>query len=344
MSKIRDSNIELLRIICMCFVIGGHLILSYSNDPVGCTEYYIGNFLRSFFVAAVNCYIIISGYFRIKLNVKKLIKIDLELLFYTLIIYFITVLFDIHSFDLKKDVLLLFPLVTKQYWFITIYFVLCLFSPFLNLLIDNLNKKQYLCILSLILMIFYCLPTLSYIFNSRTITQDSGYGLINFICLYFIGAYIQLYYNKKIKTYYYFIGFIISSMVLFFFNNLFTIVFGYYFDSFVSYDTIFTLISAIMLFMTFKNMQMKSIMINSISKYALSVYIIHYHPTFSNYLFCNVINVNNVKGMDYFLLILLCPFIIYLVCSFIEYLRGYFFNDLEQKIIVLLMKVFKKSK
>lgn len=46
--KVRNSNIELLRIVCMCFVIGSHTIMQYKSVEIGTAEYYIGNILRSF--------------------------------------------------------------------------------------------------------------------------------------------------------------------------------------------------------------------------------------------------------------------------------------------------------
>lgn len=38
--NIRNSNIELLRILCMCFVIGGHIVMSYDVGNFGTMEYY----------------------------------------------------------------------------------------------------------------------------------------------------------------------------------------------------------------------------------------------------------------------------------------------------------------
>ena len=34
MKENRNSNIELLRIVCMCFIIAGHVIMKYSSDDL----------------------------------------------------------------------------------------------------------------------------------------------------------------------------------------------------------------------------------------------------------------------------------------------------------------------
>lgn len=342
--KFRNSNIELLRIICMCFVIGGHIIMRYSGGDIGTTEYFIGNILRSFFMMSVNCYIIISGFFGIKLNIQKLIKISMQVSFYTISIYIITVLFGIHTINIKKDILLLFPIITRQYWYITIYVVLCIISPVLNILVENLDKNQFKIMIITILILFYILPTLSYMVNAATITLDSGYGIVNFTCLYFIGRYLNLYYRDDKSFTFYIVGFIVSSMMLFLSNHILTIIFGFYFNSFISYDTIFTLIPALMIFMAFKNVTIQSNVINKLAKYTLAIFIIHVHPTFCYYLFNEIFKINKYQGLGYISIIFIIPIVIYLSCWCIEHIRVKLFDNIENRCIEFLEGLYKKSK
>lgn len=333
MNKERNSNIELLRIICMLFVIAGHVIMKYKNDTLGTSEYYISNILRSFFMVAVNCFIIISGYFGIKLNFKKLIKISIQVSFYSITIYLITIFWGIHDINIKKDILILFPIITKRYWYITIYFVLCLISPLLNIIVKSLNKQQYKYLIIGLFILFYFLPTISYTINAPTITADSGYGIVNFICLYFLGRYISLHYKESKSSAFYAIGFIISSLILFLSNHILTLVLGFYFNSFISYDTIFCFISAFMLFMTFKKLSFTSNIINNLSKYALVAFLIHMHPTFIDYLFYNIFKIDKYFGIEYLTIILIIPIIVYGFSWIIEFIRVKLFNTMEDKII-----------
>ncbi len=67
----RKSNIELLRIILIVYILGFHFI-SYGvfnpNHPIGYESKLIlpSIVLESIFVIAVNCFVLISGYFGIK--------------------------------------------------------------------------------------------------------------------------------------------------------------------------------------------------------------------------------------------------------------------------------------
>lgn len=253
--------------------------------------------------------------------------------FYSIFIYLITIFLGIHKVELKKDILIFIPIISKRYWFITIYFVLCIISPILNLIINNIDKHQFKRILIVMLLLFYLIPTFQYMVNAPTITGDSGYGIVNFVCLYFYGRYIKLYYCDNGNIALYVIGYILSSILLFLGNHILSKIFGFYFNSFISYDTIFLLISAITLFLIFKNITIESKLINNLSKYALVAFLIHMHPTFFDYLFHNILKINEFHGLGYLFIILIYPPIIYLISWFIEYMRMSIFNSLENKII-----------
>ena len=64
--SIRESNMELLRVLCMLFIVCGHITLAHKSDLMGDSSYYINYFFRSFAVVAVNVYVLISGYYGIK--------------------------------------------------------------------------------------------------------------------------------------------------------------------------------------------------------------------------------------------------------------------------------------
>lgn len=139
----RQPNFELLRIVLMLFIIAGHITM-YSGKlkDLGTTDYYISNFLRSFTVVAVNAFVLLTGYFGTIRNWKKLIKLDLRVCFYTWVGLSVAVTFGIHTISLTKDIQLLFPVIMKQYWYVTIYFVLCILSPYLNVFLESISEKM----------------------------------------------------------------------------------------------------------------------------------------------------------------------------------------------------------
>lgn len=58
----RDSNFELLRIICMVMIIMGHLAIKFSSRNISSLTYIEPRFLQSFTIVAVNVFVLISGW------------------------------------------------------------------------------------------------------------------------------------------------------------------------------------------------------------------------------------------------------------------------------------------
>lgn len=143
----RESNFELLRIVCMLFVIGGHVISFGTHTWIFQSEYFLGGvdfviseIIKSFCCVAVNVYVLISGFWGIKLKFHKLIKIELMTLFYSLVI--LVVLLS-RGGNLHSLLMYLLPFTSKHFWFITVYIVLCLMSPLLNGVCEYMPKKQF---------------------------------------------------------------------------------------------------------------------------------------------------------------------------------------------------------
>ena len=129
----RHSNFDLMGIFMMLCVIMGHLVMhSGKSGSLGTNDYYWVNFLRSFCVMAVNVFVIRSGYFCIRLKWEKIFRFVLRTCFYTWLGLLIGIAFGIHRFNFIKDVTLLFPVITKKYWYITAYLALCVLSPYIN--------------------------------------------------------------------------------------------------------------------------------------------------------------------------------------------------------------------
>lgn len=93
--KNRESNIELMRIIMMLLIIAHHYVVNsgitnlynFSNITVNMIFLQV---IGLFGKTIINCFILITGYFSIKgkFSFKKVIRLFLEIKFYTLITYF----------------------------------------------------------------------------------------------------------------------------------------------------------------------------------------------------------------------------------------------------------------
>jgi surface polysaccharide O-acyltransferase-like enzyme len=72
----RQSNFELLRGVLMFMVVGLHvtglgLLWRDSPTPLGSINFISGNLIESFFSMAVNCFVLISGYWGIRASFKN---------------------------------------------------------------------------------------------------------------------------------------------------------------------------------------------------------------------------------------------------------------------------------
>lgn len=89
--------------------------------------------------------------------------------------------------------------------------MLYLISPFLNKLINALDREEYKKLL-IIILIPFCL--LSILPTEMSLDKTGGYGIIWFVCLYFVAAYIRNYKTKFTKTRNYFLLYIAFSIAI----------------------------------------------------------------------------------------------------------------------------------
>lgn len=293
MSK-RLSNMEALRLVAMFMVIVLHYLdkgglLTSSTEPFGVSSY-MAWFVESFAIVAVNAYVLITGYFMCKSNMKlsRLLEILLQVMWYALLVPVVFMLAgaikpaSLNMYDILQYV---FPIHTRQYWFVTAYVQLMLFVPIINLAVKHMDKKQFLTVTCLITAL-EVLP--KSILPARFALDEAGNNVMWLICLYLIGAYIRTYgipffstWKKSFITYVLgaiciFASLIVMRVIYFkidaFGDNL---NFGYH------YNHIFCLIASIALFYTFLHIRIPegkiSNAIIAVAPYTFGVYLLHEH-------------------------------------------------------------------
>ena len=317
----------------MLMIVAGHVVLRH-KAPYAITDSdeIIKLFCMSFFSVAVNSFILITGYFGLFFKKERFIRLIFQTFFYSAILLLVSILIGWHQFNPYKDLFALMPVLTKQYWFITCYVVLYIISPWLNEWIKSLDRKTYLQILGMGFVIIYVWPTFSYLFNTGQFIGDSGYGIINFSYLYLLGRFLNLHLTDSHSSSRYFFGYLISAFSLFVCQYSLSWILGFEFTSWLSYNTIFILFGSVCLFMTFKELDFSSRLINYWAKPCLAVYLIHLNPYIWGG-FCDYIGISHFHGFSFILVISLLPFVVYLMCSFIEILRIYFLGGLENWVV-----------
>ena len=127
--RVRESKFELLRIVCMLFVITEHLVphINDMQNIYSSRGYYAGNIIKSFCIIAVNCFVLLSGYFGIKMKIKRIFQLDAVAWFWGITGILLGSVTGIRMLSVKIDVLFLIPIITKRNWFLTTYVVLVRF-------------------------------------------------------------------------------------------------------------------------------------------------------------------------------------------------------------------------
>lgn len=101
---------------------------------------------------------------------------------------------------------------------------------------------------------FYFIATICFLINANQIVMDAGYGIVNFVYLYCFGYYIRNYYDDTHNTILYIGIYFFACSGTYIVNLIMSEIVGFYFDSMISYNTIFTLSGSVGLFMWFKQL------------------------------------------------------------------------------------------
>ena len=280
--KKRDSSIELFRIVTMIVIVAHHYVVNsglidlVGIEPVKWQDIFL-MLLGWGGKTGINCFILITGYFmcQSKITVKKYMKLFFELEFYNIVIYIVFLLTGYVEFSVIGFIKTLIPIYGIGTGFTHSYLVFYLLIPFVNLLIQNMNKKEHINLIVICVSFFSIIPTICFVnipFNYVTW----------FIVIYLIAAFIRIYPNDRFdnKTVWK-IGLIISLVLSWGSIILGMTVgkwlghpFGYYFVS--DSNKILAVITSICAFMFFKNLKIKySKLVNVIASSSFGVLLIH---------------------------------------------------------------------
>ena len=195
-AQTRNIAFDILRLVSMLMVtmlhITGH---GLENAELGLSQgtYWISMFLNTFSLVAVNCFVLISGYFLSAkaTSPKKLLALWLQVWTYSVGIYLALCLIPGIPVDFRFTTLLecMCPLLSHQYWFFTAYFLLYLIAPFLNKLADGWSQKEYRNALILLLTVFCIVPSVN--IWSDPFGTNRGYSLTWFVVLYLMAGYLR---------------------------------------------------------------------------------------------------------------------------------------------------------
>ena len=278
--KMRDSGVELLRIIAILLICLSHSLDTSRSFIDYSATYEFGTNLLKILMASGQIgnvlFIICSAYFLIDSTKTKADK-AFNLLFDSAlisIIMFFGFMIGGYSFNFEDGLRQFLPDIFEHNWFIGIYVLMYIVHPLLNKVIYSMGQKAHFTFCFIIFVFFGIL--------GLVLGDEIAVGnLAHFIMVYFIVAYMKLYCsdfaNDRKKN----IKWFLITLVIFFvvgFLDCFLPVWNSYLSRFVSMTYWFSpvfLPMLLFLFNIFRSFTFKSKIINYIASLSLFVYLIH---------------------------------------------------------------------
>ena len=285
MNTKRELQFELLRILLMMMIVGLHTLYFggvLTKLPQGRTLF-LAYGIESLFAPAVNCFVLISGYFSIGsvFRWKKFFTLWGQILFYSVLfsgLYYI----GIGRLPSFGDTISAFsPIVTQRWWFASAFLPLYLVSGYLNKLLNGLSKKEWHRLLLIGFILFVLWSSLRpFSLRFFPLVNADGYSFLFFLFLYAVGGYLKRYFSPNIPAVFYLLGYVgccAVTLLLSYRSRLSSSSFEIS-ALFFGYDTLWVFTSALFLFLFFSRLTVRAEWIGLVSPLAFGIYLIHEHP------------------------------------------------------------------
>ena len=286
----RLSNFELLRIVSMLYVMVVHASFLALDSPS--KEFMLESpdsaFLRclceSLSIVCVNCFVLISGWFGIKMKLQRLMELFFQIAFFVLLIPIILYAFNLPVSDnlahYFKSVFF-----SDEMWFVQAYIILLIFSPLLNAFVEHADKSQ----LKHFLILFFIVQTLV---SHKLDWFSRGYSPMSFMGLYLLARYMRLYPSKivslsKSADLSIYVGLVILQTVF-----AMLVIYGHFMDitTVYAYSSPLVIACSVFFFLYFSKLSFSSRIINGVAISAFSIYLFHCNPLFLKPIYAAYIN------------------------------------------------------
>ena len=285
MAKERDSNFELLRIVCMLFIVSYHclrdLVETHPDADIALKSAWIPLHI------AVICFVLISGYFHIHPTPVGGGKLLLPVIAYYAIPGIILRICGVTDY-IGGGQQVFFFLSKSPYWFIKAYFCLFLIAPVLNKYLEDtyLPQKAYLLAAMLFISVYGAMM-------GDTAYED-GKNIALFMTLYVLGDILKDIQPKidKISPWVLLTTWLMLNAIIVFLyshfesNAIGTAIWSLSFP----YSSPLIIVEASLFFMLFSRISIKSRLINNIALSVFAVYILTEHSVIKPLLLRPAIN------------------------------------------------------
>lgn len=324
----RLSNFELLRLLSMFLIVFYHLLLWFVQDNPG------HEWVRALWIplhVGVVCFVLISGYFRIRPSLRGILVLLSVLLVYSLP----GIVYGIRNADSVYDILHSLMFVShSEFWFVKTYLALYLVSPLLNSFFDHTSLRGQWYLLGV-----FALIAVYYGHFAKDTVYSLGKNVVNFMLIYQVGHMLKEY-SSKWKTWkmsrlvgiYLLLNVVIVTLFLMTRTNAVgKIIWKLCFP----YNAPILILNAVLLFVLFGKMEFRSRPINRLAEHCFPIYLIHALPLLAATVECPLVNgVFHLTGERILvtiplLFILAC--VIFFGCVFIDSLFHPFWRWIDRQ-------------
>lgn len=319
----RQSNFELLRIICMLGILIGHVLITFYQDQIHSVDFTVKNQLRSLILnccaVGMNCFIVISGYFSIRLTKEKFLKFIGQCWWYALI-----------SILLFKGswTTLVFPVSESGLRFVNAYLGLMLVSPLLNAGLNALSGKEQKKTIFLVLL---CDVYLGYMHQRAEISADD-HNLFHLMCMYALGNLIRHEDWKQSHAGWWCMGCFLLMTALHAVKMMWfpiSVVYSLHFNSPM------LIVATVLVFLWAKEWKMpQSRVINWVAASVFSVYLIHCNPAIAPHFWGMVFMVRGAFESPVMTCLALMGMIatFFMGCVLVDKVRIWVFDCIEKRL------------
>lgn len=336
----RESNFELLRIVCILMIQFMHIVgMVHKHPDLSFLNIQVESFINVVCNVGPSCFILISGWYGIKRKADKFATLVLFSVIYSIVCACIMEPLGVNTSFLIP----IWKILGYGNWFIGCYFVVYLMSPYLNNLIEKMSREQVRNLLILLITIFGLIPTLLYA-HSGPVVYQGGKCIAWFTTVYLFGRYLRKYYDKTPSKV------VVIQMISIPFVLMFIIRFVVSLlppplndtHNYLERDyNPMILCSATGVFYAFKSIMLRSSLVNYLAGSCFAVYLLGWG---GQYLSENIFQVtNNASNPFLFTLIILDGLVIFcigvIIDKSIRSIFGKFIHFLVLYIIVIYRKI-----
>ncbi|MBO4962141.1 MAG: acyltransferase family protein [Clostridia bacterium] len=277
----RQGGLDVFRIISMLMVVVHHVILHGGLlwTRVGSFNFYIVAFLETLCIIAVNCFALTSGFLNAdkKIKIKNILNLYLQVLFFSVALGVGYLIFSKEKISLGAILKICLPIASNQYWYFSSYFLLFLFMPLLNIILNKADKKFLFVVIVFAVLFFGIYGFLGSYKFADAFSLKYGYSTIWLAILYVLGGVIKkLNIFLKLKSYVWGILFVVSTLLSFVVLVVMQKLKGNGVSFISSYCFLFNILSSCFLLTFFARVKIKpSKFLSVIAQCAFGVYLLH---------------------------------------------------------------------